>query len=770
MDSECEPRFNPPPKPTELQVEHHKPEVPEVSLMFDTDDSLIWQRPGFKKNGNGRNSSPNLQKETAKSSHHPMNNPSSKGTPPIGQISGLSEKENSPNLFRGFENSSRENRSVGNTVEQSPKFQDSFENVLSTARPKKQYNPMHYSPSSRILEKNNSDSEARNNLVKHTNLPALNSDNVRKSPLIGNDFSVGADGVPIYSKCVSGVNKAVRFDKEAMSSPEPVTRLEFIPTLTSSNQRESYNVLGFPNASQSELAASNTRPAIRPNIRFANALQEPYKSSLHCYKDSQFANVPKTIGQTNTLAVGDVHQSYSQPYCAPPYQPPPVTRNPEPINLNVYQLLEDQNRQIMKLYETLETFLKKGSEGSKDSVNGEMENTKKDSPVSQKIPVQASNCSYRDASTQTIPSNNANLQSVGTNTDISWPDLLSAVKNRELPSSHHASPRLNAAQRQINDEELQAAKECFQNSRHQRVSELRKSGSERKEISFTMREVVMASIQEYQPSPEPSLHINMEDYKDESQYEVYDEDSRVSDGAGACVSSPDLGGRVNASDREDSPYPKYERNRENRNVPSSGNPPTNTFYNNVMANIQQILQNSRSGDDEEEEEHSRRQNVHDRAEEQENPQHRQDMLDPQVEAIRHQLSQFGVSCIDPASLVPGRRHMSDTLGLPGLHNMLSVYQSTIVSPYRSGLKDSVVAKYITDMQLAAIASRSTAMRNQNVNATGVRERELPAVYNPSSLGGAPDYLSSGKEYSCYDDNLSMATKNFLGKYGLGGNE
>lgn len=62
------------------------------------------------------------------------------------------------------------------------------------------------------------------------------------------------------------------------------------------------------------------------------------------------------------------------------------------------------------------------------------------------------------------------------------------------------------------------------------------------------------------------------------------------------------------------------------------------------------------------------------------------------------------------------------------------------------------------------------MRNRNLKAAGTRERELSTAPNPSNHFGVPDYLSSGKEYSSYDDNLSIATKNFLGKYGLGGNE
>ncbi|XP_064082576.1 uncharacterized protein LOC135198683 [Macrobrachium nipponense] len=742
--------------------------------MFDTDDSLVWQRPGLKKNKNGGYNSPNLQQENAKSFHHYLNSSSAKGTPPFCHISGLSGEENSPNLVKGTDKFPSGNRSNSNIAEHFPKSQTSSDNMWGSAIPKKQYNPMLYSPSHRMLEKN--PTEAQSNLVKYTNLPAAKSENICKSPLVSNNIHVEADGEAIYNKTVSGVKKGVHFGNIVTSSSEPVTRLEFIPELTSVSLRESYNNVGPPHGSQSEVGAFNTRVDIQPNIRFANVSQEPHKSIVKVpntiFKDSHFDNVyrGKELA-TNTLAGGYSHQSYTQPYCPPSYQPSSVGKDVKPIDSNVYQLIEDQNRHIIKLYETLETFLKKkGSDDAKDN------NSKKDGSVHQKRNDQACNCSYRHVSTQTVTSNNANLQSVGTNTDISWPDLLSTIKQNEQPSSDTGAIRLPAMQKENNEEDSPAVKERFLNGRHRRVSDLKKTGSERKEISFTMREVVMASIQEYQPSPEPSLHINMEDYKDASEYEAYNEESRVPSDAGDCTSSPDQGERVSFCDRNNSPYPQHNHHQESQNiVPSPGNPPTNTFYNNVMANIQQILQNSRSADDDdgeeaEEEVETRKQRLHNKAEQQQHSSQQEELHDPQVEAIRHQLSQFGVSCIDPASFVPGHRPVPDTFCLPGVHNMLSVYQSTIVSPYRPGFKESVVAKYMTDMQLATIASRSTAMRNLNLKATGARERELSAAPDPSSRFGVPDYLSSGKEYSSYDDNLSIATKNFLGKYGLGGNE
>ncbi|XP_064082883.1 uncharacterized protein LOC135198843 [Macrobrachium nipponense] len=412
MDSECEPRLNPPPKPTELQVELHKPEVPEVSLMFDTDDSLVWQRPGLKKNKNGCYNSPNLQQENAKSFHHYLNSSSAKGTPPFGHISGLSGEENSPNLVKGTDKFPSGNRSNSNIAEHFPKSQTSSDNMWGSAIPKKQYNPMLYSPSHRMLEKN--PTEAQSNLVKYTNLPAAKSENICKSPLVSNNIHVEADGEAIYNKTVSGVKKGVHFGNIVTSSSEPVTRLEFIPELTSVSHRESYNNVGPPHGSQGKELA------------------------------------------TNTLAGGYGHQSYTQPYCRPPYQPSSVGKDVKPMDSNVYQLIEDQNRHIIKLYETLETFLKKkGSDDAKDN------NSKKDGSVHQKRNDQACNCSYRHVSTQTVTSNNANLQSVGTNTDISWPDLLSTIKQNEQPSSATGAIRLPAMQKENNEEDSPAVKGTF---------------------------------------------------------------------------------------------------------------------------------------------------------------------------------------------------------------------------------------------------------------------------------------------------------------------
>ena len=54
------------------------------------------------------------------------------------------------------------------------------------------------------------------------------------------------------------------------------------------------------------------------------------------------------------------------------------------------------------------------------------------------------------------------------------------------------------------------------------------------------------------------------------------------------------------------------------------------------------------------------------------------------------------------------RPLLDSMYMPGLHNMLSVYQSTIIAPYHNVFResDATAAKYLTDVQLAAIASQS----------------------------------------------------------------
>ncbi|XP_047471110.1 uncharacterized protein LOC125026594 [Penaeus chinensis] len=124
-----------------------------------------------------------------------------------------------------------------------------------------------------------------------------------------------------------------------------------------------------------------------------------------------------------------------------------------------------------------------------------------------------------------------------------------------------------------------------------------------------------------------------------------------------------------------------------------------------------------------------------------------------MEAVRKQLMQFGISFIDPATLASNNRPVLDTMYLPGLHNMLSMYQNSIPTsgtvPYQE--TDATAAKYLSDAQLAAIASASPAMtgRTRAVRETKALRPPFQQIKNPDT-----------------ENNFSIATKKFLGKYGL----
>lgn len=200
-------------------------------------------------------------------------------------------------------------------------------------------------------------------------------------------------------------------------------------------------------------------------------------------------------------------------------------------------------------------------------------------------------------------------------------------------------------------------------------------------------------------------------------------------------------------------------------APRLAPPPKPTM---LQTNIQQILQSSRSA--EEEEEQTAEQNYH-HVKVQEAATHTGDgeLLDPQIEAVKRQLLQFGISFIDPASLASNHRPLLDTMYLPGLHNMLSVYQSSIVTHQNVHKEtDAMAAKYLTDAQLASIASRSPGMKGRSTNITNIRRRDSSEPGNQFRAGS--NSVVQAKGYATCDDNLSMATKKFLGKYGLTDNE
>ncbi|KAG7154684.1 hypothetical protein Hamer_G015045, partial [Homarus americanus] len=93
---------------------------------------------------------------------------------------------------------------------------------------------------------------------------------------------------------------------------------------------------------------------------------------------------------------------------------------------------------------------------------------------------------------------------------------------------------------------------------------------------------------------------------------------------------------------------------------------------------------------------------------------------PHIEAVKKQLMQFGISFMDPASLTTNHKAVMDTMYVPGFHNMLSMYQSTISTHYLES--DAMAAKYLTDSQLAAIAAMSPVFSVNNEKGMKVKEQ------------------------------------------------
>ncbi|XP_042206251.1 uncharacterized protein LOC121855411 [Homarus americanus] len=103
----------------------------------------------------------------------------------------------------------------------------------------------------------------------------------------------------------------------------------------------------------------------------------------------------------------------------------------------------------------------------------------------------------------------------------------------------------------------------------------------------------------------------------------------------------------------------------------------------------------------------------------------------------------------------------DTMYVPGFHNMLSMYQSTISTHYLES--DAMAAKYLTDSQLAAIAAMSPAMKKRN---EGEGTRKINDSTGPVEVIGSQERMQSQLYKFTVNNNFSLATKKFLERYGL----
>ncbi|KAK3851331.1 hypothetical protein Pcinc_042012 [Petrolisthes cinctipes] len=212
-------------------------------------------------------------------------------------------------------------------------------------------------------------------------------------------------------------------------------------------------------------------------------------------------------------------------------------------------------------------------------------------------------------------------------------------------------------------------------------------------------------------------------------------------------------------------HPDNQTNNNNNSCTGVPSPGTN-FYDNILANIQHILQNSDAVHEVTQQQQQQQQQQQLDHPLQSAPQReRRPMGESHVEALREQLIQFGISFMEPGTHTDHPQGIMDTMYLPRVHNMLSMYQSAISTHYHPGQPrlDATTAKYLTDSQLAAIAAKSSVTVSQDAR----RRSQGSSPNSPSTNTNTTTQEASSQLYRfTVSNNVSMSSINFLEKYGL----
>ncbi|XP_071533876.1 uncharacterized protein [Panulirus ornatus] len=634
------------------------------------------------------------------------------------------------------------------------------------------YNPKVYSPTHEVVTKETSPNAVKQNspLTNDINSSTQQHSTLKEniSPQARPVWNVVSPHVFNNRPATPPVIKKVKFSKDNFSSYAVETELDHAKkpnvflrdSSLPQNQSNKETVdPSFPDDRQLQVPMNN-RVCTSENVN--NRYYSPTSISLpaqayhsnHILPDRRYNSHVKQ-GSVYPEPFGFSPQSLNDRFYSPP----------DPM---VYRLIEDQNQQILKLTNTIERILEKQQEDNspKDTGSREISNSK---ALHSKERGGDQDNLYKDISTQTQVTSMPEKRCVGVNTDISWNDLIASI--RDCNAYDHRG--FNSVERprvtkelNLSDTNRDSAGENVDPDRYQskQVLSLHRSpvqgpiseSTEQEGASLT-REIVTAATQEDQPRSHPSLPIGMSEYHDkrllgELPGHLRNDGKRVIE----FGSSVAFGESANT----------YRNIVQHQNQPTNPNslPPGGTFYNNVMTNIQQILQGSKALQEEREcrqsdkDDHQMSRLVESSTEE--------IQPDPQIEAVRKQLLQFGISFIDPASRASDPTTILDTMYLPGVHNMLSLYQSTISTHYQTSYQetDATAAKYLTDSQLAAIAAMSPAVTKRNRETGAVTSHGYPI---PAKDVNSHERRNQSQLYKFnVNDNFSMATKKFLDRYGL----
>ncbi|KAK8750119.1 hypothetical protein OTU49_015245 [Cherax quadricarinatus] len=727
MMDDVTPRLAPPPKPTTLELSTPKPVVPEVSLMFDSDDSLIWQ--------GSRHSLPNeratafgnqLSQDKDQICTQIVGNSKSSSIQDVGKVLGKNTYSNSSPRISQVRNVHFESspRYISSQVKDSVaggilprRLNDSQENLskyvgtsplispsINTATNERPYNPQVYSPAHKIAARNDLYDFGTDGLKKHVSPMTKN-----KMPVVQNYATCTEKILTHPHSSQNDVNPYIFKNGSAL---KPLIN-QVLPAI----KNTTHPIETETNISIKNSDFSNNSPLLQNKENVSSQVNEERMNSVHRnYFSPLSTSLPLQALQTNQNFQGQrslpINQECVHPE-PPSYYPLAGGRLYSPTDPMVYHLIEDQNLQILKLTKTLDYIMRKQQEieSPKDVATGEVV---KDKIIYAKRSSLNRECLQREISTQTSDSTIPETKSVGVNTDLTWMDFVDSDRQCDTVANHLGS---SYGRRPRCDQE--------------------------KEESLTERN----DLRTEQATP-VNMTNNCGDIVSESNNGCPRNDRSVE-----WVDSLALGESAKA----------YENNLQAQNQSSSSvsGPPGVTFYNNVMTNIKQILQNSKTAE-----------------EEKGQTQHNEDIIqsrrpveaevvetvepppDPQIEAVRKQLVQFGISFIDPVTLTSNHKTIMDTMYLPGIQNIM--YQSTISTHYQTPCHetDATAAKYLTDSQLAAIAAMSPAMKKRNGSESAVTDDTSVPQFSSSQEKKQSQF------YKFNNNDFSIATKKFLDRYGL----
>nr|XP_027213079.1 SCL-interrupting locus protein homolog isoform X2 [Penaeus vannamei] len=759
MDDDAAPRRAPPPRPSVLPYNVPRPVVPEVSLMFDSEDSLIWQQP--------KSSLPaSLQQKKDVPFTKAGSTVANQRIPVISAVNNPGKQAFAAGPPRDIQGSQSTTHFKNRTEENHPrpklplqsKAEGQFHREASGSPvlknpiiSEKHYNPLIYSPS----QKNGVNKE-----VGHSSSPPVRE----ISPLITrNTVPVTRVLTPQTQNTVSSPS----YEDSAMLS-----KSSWPSQVTTKSVHFYKNPVMSDEETPLHLKRMEQHQRCLQMYGYEKENVKPYSPPISEGKTTEPSNFAQSYGKGLNMPPSLQHSSRLIPHGGQsshrPFREDEVTHQSDHVSSrvsnqcdpSVYQLIEKQNEHIFRLQTSLEKLLEK-QEHNEAQRNKESRELLREIVMATSANQQEKHKQiFKDTSSQTEP-DKCETKSIGINTEISWADLIASVTPSENAvergteqgarfESREAGKVYQTNNRNSGERQADIIRDNYKaKSLNRRDSSSRQATNwtVHKEMSLTMQEVVMKTIEEDPPSPDPSVHISMTEYHDGSRHEEAHSGMRNPQKKSVdWEGSPVLGESASMCSPAAHDSPQHQEGAQA--TKSTGV----TFYNNVMTNIQHILQNSKAAEEDERSEdaatHQRQRESNSATSEQETT-----VIDPQMEAVRKQLMQFGISFIDPATLATNNRPVLDTMYLPGLHNMLSMYQNSIPNsgpvPYQE--TDATAAKYLSDAQLAAIAAASPAMTGRTRAA-----RETKALRPPFQQIKNADT----------ENNFSIATKKFLGKYGL----